>query len=73
MTAKYALENVENVSLVKGTDYTVSEPQISADKKYYSITITLSDDAAGKYELSTTTLKGYIAYELDSIALNNNA
>ena len=72
MTAKYALENVENVSLVKGTDYTVSEPQISADKKYYSITITLSDDAAGKYELSTTTLKGYIAYELDSIALNSD-
>lgn len=72
VTAKYALENVENVSLVKGTDYTVSEPQISADKKYYSITITLSDDAAGKYELSTTTLKGYIAYELDSIALNSD-
>lgn len=71
-TANYALENVENVSLVKGTDYTVSEPQISADKKYYSITITLSDDAAGKYELSTTTLKGYIAYELDSIALNSD-
>lgn len=72
VTAKYALENVENVSLVKGTDYTVSEPQISADKKYYSITITLSDDAAGKYELSTTTLKGYIAYELDSIVLNSD-
>lgn len=72
VTAKYALENVENVSLVKGTDYTVSEPQISADKKYYSITITLSDDAAGKYELSTTTLKGYISYELTSIALNSD-
>lgn len=72
VTANYALENVENVSLVKGTDYTVSEPQISADKKYYSITITLSDDAAGKYELSTTTLKGYIAYELDSIVLNSD-
>lgn len=72
VTAKYALENVENVSLVKGTDYTVSEPQISADKKYYSITITLSDDAAGKYELSTTTLKGYIAYELTSVALNSD-
>lgn len=72
VTAKYALENVENVSLVKGTDYTVSEPQISADKKHYSITITLSDDAAGKYELSTTTLKGYIAYELDSIVLNSD-
>ncbi len=71
-TANYALENVENVSLVKGTDYTVSEPQISADKKYYSITITLSDDAAGKYELSTTTLKGYIAYELTSVALNSD-
>ena len=71
VTAKYALENDENVSLVKGTDYTVSEPQISADKKYYSITITLSDDAAGKYELSTTTLKGYIAYELTSVALNS--
>ena len=71
-TANYALENVENVSLVKGTDYTVSEPQISADKKYYSITITLSDDAAGKYELSTTTLKGYIAYELASVALNSD-
>ena len=71
VTAKYALENVENVSLVKGTDYTVSEPQISADKKYYSITITLSDDAAGKYELSTTTLKGYIAYKLSSIELNH--
>lgn len=70
-TANYALENVENVSLVKGTDYTVSEPQISADKKYYSITITLSDDAAGKYGLSTTTLKGYIAYKLDSIELNH--
>ena len=68
----YALENVENVSLVKGTDYTVSEPQISADKKYYSITITLSDDADGKYELSTTTLKGYISYELASVALNND-
>ena len=72
VTAKYALENDENVSLVKGTDYTVSEPQISADKKYYSITITLSDDAAGKYELSTTTLKGYIAYELTSVALNSD-
>lgn len=72
VTANYALENVENVSLVKGTDYTVSEPQISADKKYYSITITLSDDAAGKYELSTTTLKGYIAYELTSVALNSD-
>lgn len=72
VTAKYALENVENVSLVKGTDYTVSEPQISADKKYYSITITLSDDAAGKYELSTTTLKGYISYELTSVALNSD-
>ena len=72
VTANYALENVENVSLVKGTDYTVSEPQISADKKYYSITITLSDDAAGKYELSTTTLKGYIAYELASVALNSD-
>lgn len=71
VTANYALENVENVSLVKGTDYTVSEPQISADKKYYSITITLSDDAAGKYELSTTTLKGHIAYELTSVALNS--
>ena len=72
VTAKYVLENVENVSLVKGTDYTVSEPQITADKKYYSITITLSDDAAGKYELSTTTLKGYIAYELTSVALNSD-
>lgn len=72
VTAKYALENVENVSLVKGTDYTVSEPQISTDKKYYSITITLSDDAAGKYELSTTTLKGYISYELTSVALNSD-
>ena len=72
VTAKYALENDENVSLVKGTDYTVSEPQISADKKYYSITITLSDDAAGKYELSTTTLKGYISYELASVALNSD-
>lgn len=70
--ANYALENVENVNLVKGTDYTVSEPQISADKKYYSITITLSDDADGKYELSTTTLKGYISYELASVALNND-
>ena len=70
--AKYALENVENVNLVKGTDYTVSEPQISADKKYYSITITLSNDAADKYELSTTTLKGYIAYKLTSVALNSD-
>ena len=72
VTAKYALENDENVSLVKGTDYTVSEPQISADKKYYSITITLSNDADGKYELSTTTLKGYISYELASVALNSD-
>lgn len=70
--ANYALENVENVNLVKGTDYTVSEPQISADKKYYSTTLTLSDDADGKYELSTTTLKGYISYELASVALNND-
>ena len=59
VTANYALENVENVSLVKGTDYTVSEPQISADKKYYSITITLSDDASGE-DVSTYNYHEYV-------------
>lgn len=61
----------EDVSLVKGTDFTVSAPQISADKKSYSITIELIGDAADRYELSQTTLGADIAYKLDSIELNH--
>ena len=64
-------KTLEDVSLVKGTDFTVSDPQISADKKSYSITIELIGDAADRYELSQTTLEADIAYKLDSIELNH--
>lgn len=57
-------------SLVKNTDYTVSEPEISADKKSYSITMTLIGDAADQYELTTTTATGDILYKLGSVTLN---
>lgn len=62
---------LEDVSLVKGTDFTVSDPQISADKKSYSITIELIGDAADRYELSQTMLEADIAYKLSSIELNH--
>ena len=64
-------KTLEDVSLVKGTDFTVSDPQISADKKSYSITIELIGDAADRYELSQTMLEAYIAYKLSSIELNH--
>ena len=64
-------KTLEDVSLVKGTDFTVSDPQISADKKSYSITIELIGDAADRYELSQTMLEADIAYKLSSIKLNH--
>ena len=66
----YRIDPLEKMGLAKGVDYIVSAPQISADKKSYSITLTLSDEADSKYVLSTTTLKGELVYVLSSVALN---
>ena len=61
----------DSLSLTKGTDYTVKFAADAA-KTSYSAEITLAGDAADRYEISGSDIKGEIKYYATGVTLEKN-